>query len=49
MADEDFQKQLLKLGFEPVRGVGGEKATEVLRDELVSWTPILKAGGVKAE
>jgi len=49
MADEDFQKQLLKLGFEPVRGVGGEKATEVLRDELVRWTPILKAGGVKAE
>jgi tripartite-type tricarboxylate transporter receptor subunit TctC len=49
MADEDFQKQLLKLGFEPVRGVGGEKATEVFRDELVRWTPILKAGGVKAE
>jgi len=49
MADEDFQKQLLNLGFEPVRGVGGEKATEVFKDELVRWTPILKAGGVKPE
>ena len=49
MADEDFQKQLLNLGFEPVRGVGGDKATEVFKDELVRWTPILKAGGAKPE
>ena len=49
MADEDFQKQLLNLGFEPVRGVGGDKATEVFKDELVRWTPILKSGGVKPE
>ncbi len=49
MADEDFQKQLLNLGFEPVRGVGGARATEVFRDELVRWTPILKSGGVKLE
>src|SRR6185369_6815674 len=46
MADEDFQKQLLNLGFEPVRHVGGEKATDVFKDELVRWTPILKAGAV---
>jgi tripartite-type tricarboxylate transporter receptor subunit TctC len=44
MADPDFQKQLLNLGFEPVLGIGGEKATEVFKDELVRWTPILKAG-----
>ena len=49
MADEDFQKQLLNLGFEPVRHVGGEKATDVFKDELVRWTPILKAGAVKPE
>src|SRR4029079_17408064 len=47
MADLDFQKQLLNLGFEPVRGVGGDKATEVFKDELGRWTPILKAGGAK--
>ena len=49
MADEDFQKQLLNLGFEPVRGVGGAKATEVFKDELVRWMPVLKAGGAKPE
>ena len=49
MADEDFQKQLLNLGFEPVRGVGGEKTTELFKDELVRWTPILKAGSVRPE
>jgi hypothetical protein len=49
MADEDFQKQLLNLGFEPVRGVGGARATEVFQDELARWTPILKSGGVKME
>jgi hypothetical protein len=27
----------------------GEKATEVFKAELVRWTPILKAGGVKPE
>ena len=49
MADEAFRAQLLNLGFEPVLGVGGEKATEVFKDELVRWTPILKAGGAKAK
>ena len=49
MADEDFQRQLLNLGFEPVRDGGGEKATDVFKDELVRWTPILKAGGAKPE
>ena len=49
MADEDFQKQLLNLGFEPVRGVGGARATEVFKDELVRWMPLLKAGAVKPE
>ena len=49
MADEDFQKQLLNLGFEPVRGIGSESAIEVFKDELMRWTPILKAGGVKSE
>lgn len=49
MAEADFQKQLLNLGFEPVRGIGGEKATDVFKQELVRWTPILKAGGAKSK
>jgi hypothetical protein len=27
----------------------GEQATEVFKDELMRWTPILKVGGVKPE
>jgi len=29
--------------------LSGAKATEVFKDELVRWTPILKSGGVKME
>ena len=49
MTDERFQNELLRLGFEPVLGVGGEKAADVFKDELVRWTPVLKAGGAKAQ
>ena len=28
-------------------GVGGDKAAEVFKGELLWWTPILKASGVK--
>ncbi len=49
MADEAFQKELLRVGFEPVLGVGGEKAADVFKNELVRWTPIIKASGVKPE
>ena len=48
MADEQFQKELLRVGFEPVLGVGREKAADVFKDELVRWTPILKATGAKS-
>ncbi len=48
MADEKFQNELLRVGFEPVLGVGGAKAAQVFQDELVRWTPILKAGGGKS-
>ncbi len=47
MASEQFQNELLRIGFEPVLGVGGEKAAEVFKDELVRWTPILKANEAK--
>jgi tripartite-type tricarboxylate transporter receptor subunit TctC len=44
MADEKFQNELVRIGFEPVLGVGGEKAADVFKEELIRWTPILKAG-----
>jgi tripartite-type tricarboxylate transporter receptor subunit TctC len=42
LADDAFQKELLRLGFEPVRDAGPDKAAGVFQDELVRWTPILK-------
>ena len=49
LADGDFQSELVRLGFEPVRGVGPDTAAGVFQDELARWTPILKAVGGKPE
>jgi tripartite-type tricarboxylate transporter receptor subunit TctC len=49
MAEAAFQSELLRLGFEPVLGVGPDKAAGVFQDELVRWTPILKTVGTKPE
>jgi len=49
MADEQFQKELLTLGFEPLFGVGPDQAASVFQDELVRWTPILKTVGTRPE
>ncbi len=49
LADESFQKELLRVGFEPVRDVGPDKAAAVFQDELVRWTPILKTVSTKPE
>jgi tripartite-type tricarboxylate transporter receptor subunit TctC len=49
MADEQFQKELLRIGFEPLLGVGPDQAAAVFQDELVRWTPILKTVGTKPE
>jgi len=49
LADESFQQELLRLGFEPMRDVGPDKAMAVFQDELVRWTPILKAANVKPD
>jgi tripartite-type tricarboxylate transporter receptor subunit TctC len=49
LADEAFQRELLRVGFEPVRDVGPDKAAAVFQDELVRWTPILKTVSTKPE
>jgi tripartite-type tricarboxylate transporter receptor subunit TctC len=49
LADDAFQKELLRLGFEPVRDAGPDKAAGVFQDELVRWTPILKTVSTKPE
>jgi tripartite-type tricarboxylate transporter receptor subunit TctC len=45
MTDSAFQDELVRLGFEPVRGVGSDNAASVFEDERVRWTPILKRVG----
>jgi tripartite-type tricarboxylate transporter receptor subunit TctC len=47
MVEEPFQKELLKLGFEPLIGIGPDKAAGVFQDELIRWTPILKTVSTK--
>jgi tripartite-type tricarboxylate transporter receptor subunit TctC len=43
LAEEQFQNELLRLGFDPVLGVGPDTAAGVFQDELVRWTPVLKS------
>ena len=47
MADPDFQKKLVLAGFEPVTDSGPDAATRYVHEELVRWTPLLKASGLR--
>jgi tripartite-type tricarboxylate transporter receptor subunit TctC len=47
LTDEQFQQELIRLGFEPVIGAGAEQAAGIFRDELARWTPILKSVSTK--
>jgi tripartite-type tricarboxylate transporter receptor subunit TctC len=48
MADTGFQNELLAKGFEPLLGIGPDKAASIFQDELVRWTPILKTVSTKS-
>jgi tripartite-type tricarboxylate transporter receptor subunit TctC len=47
MADKEFQKRLILAGFEPVTDSGPAQTAKFIREELVRWTPLLKASGLK--
>jgi tripartite-type tricarboxylate transporter receptor subunit TctC len=47
MADKEFQEKLIKAGFEPVTDSGPEQTAKFVQEELVRWTPILKAAGIQ--
>lgn len=49
IADREFQDNLEAAGFEPVLGFGPEKTATYLNAEIVRWTPILTASGMKPE
>jgi tripartite-type tricarboxylate transporter receptor subunit TctC len=46
-ADKEFQDKLIRAGFEPVTDSGPEAAARYVHDELVRWTPLLKASGLR--
>lgn len=46
-ADKDFQSKLVQAGFEPVTDSGPEATATYVHDELVRWTPLLKASGLR--
>jgi len=47
LADKDFQHKLIDDGFEPLTDSGPEQAAKFIQEELVRWTPLLKASGIK--
>ena len=47
MASTDVQKRLIMSGFEPVTDAGPEKTVAFVNEEVVRWTPLLKASGIK--
>jgi tripartite-type tricarboxylate transporter receptor subunit TctC len=46
-ADKDFQDKLVRAGFEPVTDSGPQAAATYVQEELVRWTPLLKASGLR--
>ena len=45
MADQAFQKELIRIGFEPLVGYGPEKSEQLFREESARWVPIIRAIG----
>jgi tripartite-type tricarboxylate transporter receptor subunit TctC len=43
MLDREFQNRLIQAGFEPVTDSGPEQTAKFVSEELVRWTPLLKA------
>jgi tripartite-type tricarboxylate transporter receptor subunit TctC len=46
-ADKDFQHKLVQAGFEPVTDSGPHATATYVHEELVRWTPLLKASGLR--
>jgi len=47
MLDKEFQNRLIQAGFEPVSDSGPEQTAKFVKEELVRWTPLLKALDLK--
>jgi tripartite-type tricarboxylate transporter receptor subunit TctC len=47
MRDQEFQNRLIQAGFEPVIDSGPDETAKFVKEELVRWTPLLKALDLK--
>ena len=47
MRDPEFQSRLIQAGFEPVIDSGPDETAKFVKEELVRWTPLLKALDLK--
>jgi tripartite-type tricarboxylate transporter receptor subunit TctC len=47
MDDKEVQSRLIQSGFEPITGSGPAQSAKYVNDEIVRWTPLLKASGLK--
>jgi tripartite-type tricarboxylate transporter receptor subunit TctC len=48
MADPAFQKELIGLGAEPIKGSNPDKALKFLQTEVARWRPVILATGTTA-
>ena len=46
-ADKEFQQKMVAAGFEPVTDSGPDETAKFVAEELVRWTPLLKASQIK--
>jgi tripartite-type tricarboxylate transporter receptor subunit TctC len=49
MADDEFRQRLIASGFEPYPDSSPHAARRFVDDEIVRWTPVIKAIGLKPE
>jgi tripartite-type tricarboxylate transporter receptor subunit TctC len=49
MQDESFTKPMIDSGFEPLFDSGPDAATQMVREEIARWTPVIKASGFRME
>jgi tripartite-type tricarboxylate transporter receptor subunit TctC len=49
MRDERFTKPMIDSGFEPLLDSGPEEATQMVREEIARWTPVIKSTGFRME
>ena len=48
-SDIEFQKRLIESGFEPMLGLGPDRAARYLSEEIARWAPLVQAIGIQTQ